>query len=77
MSTCMVFVFFSLMEYALVNVVLGDVPEDGPKPPQPTNKTNNIFKSGTQVKVANFHHEIICHFGAFVSVVCSTTVVRY
>nr|XP_045607644.1 glycine receptor subunit alpha-4-like [Procambarus clarkii] len=28
MSSCTVFVFFSLMEYALVNVVLGDVPED-------------------------------------------------
>ncbi|KAK8728927.1 hypothetical protein OTU49_008874, partial [Cherax quadricarinatus] len=28
MSSCTVFVFFSLMEYALVNVVLGDVPEE-------------------------------------------------
>ncbi|KAF2367264.1 Neurotransmitter-gated ion-channel [Trinorchestia longiramus] len=28
MSSCMVFVFLSLMEYALVNVVLGDVPEE-------------------------------------------------
>ena len=28
MSSCMIFVFFSLMEYALVNVVLGDVPEE-------------------------------------------------
>ncbi|KAK7079959.1 hypothetical protein SK128_021375, partial [Halocaridina rubra] len=28
MSSCTVFVFFSLMEYALVNVLLGDIPED-------------------------------------------------
>ncbi|XP_068222619.1 glycine receptor subunit alpha-4-like [Palaemon carinicauda] len=28
MSSCTVFVFFSLMEYALVNVLLGDVPEE-------------------------------------------------
>nr|XP_027234819.1 glycine receptor subunit alpha-1-like [Penaeus vannamei] len=31
MSSCTVFVFFSLMEYALVNVVLGDVPEEHKK----------------------------------------------
>ncbi|CAL4098908.1 unnamed protein product, partial [Meganyctiphanes norvegica] len=30
MSSCTVFVFFSLMEYALVNVLLGDMTEKGP-----------------------------------------------
>ncbi|XP_018563703.1 glycine receptor subunit alpha-3 [Anoplophora glabripennis] len=44
MSACTVFVFMALMEYCLVNIVLGD--SDAPKPPQPPKKasaTNNIF----------------------------------
>ncbi|XP_076048134.1 glycine receptor subunit alpha-4-like [Oratosquilla oratoria] len=35
MSSCTVFVFFSLMEYALVNVVLGDVTEETEKRKRP------------------------------------------
>ncbi|KAK8747989.1 hypothetical protein OTU49_016257, partial [Cherax quadricarinatus] len=35
MSTCTVFVFLALMEYALVNVVLGDGPDVPPKNPRP------------------------------------------
>ncbi|KAJ8965668.1 hypothetical protein NQ317_015556 [Molorchus minor] len=44
MSTCTVFVFMALMEYCLVNIVLGD--SDGPKPPAPKkpSATNNIFE---------------------------------
>ncbi|XP_069172967.1 glycine receptor subunit alpha-4 isoform X3 [Procambarus clarkii] len=38
MSTCTVFVFLALMEYALVNVVLGDGPDTPPKNPKPTEK---------------------------------------
>ncbi|XP_017778610.1 PREDICTED: glycine receptor subunit alpha-2 isoform X2 [Nicrophorus vespilloides] len=36
MSTCTIFVFMALMEYCLVNIVLGD--SDAPKPPAPPKK---------------------------------------
>ncbi|KAJ8940374.1 hypothetical protein NQ318_015767, partial [Aromia moschata] len=44
MSACTVFVFMALMEYCLVNIVLGD--SDAPKPPPPKkpSATNNIFE---------------------------------
>ncbi|XP_066980949.1 glycine receptor subunit alpha-4-like [Macrobrachium rosenbergii] len=38
MSTCTVFVFLALMEYALVNIVLGDGPETPPKKNPPPEK---------------------------------------
>ncbi|XP_019875611.2 glycine receptor subunit alpha-2 isoform X1 [Aethina tumida] len=42
MSVCTIFVFMALMEYCLVNIVLGD--SDLPKPPQPPpKKMDNIF----------------------------------
>ncbi|XP_075237465.1 glycine receptor subunit alpha-2-like [Lycorma delicatula] len=40
MSACTVFVFMALMEYCLVNIVLGD--SDAPKPPEPK-KPEKIF----------------------------------
>ncbi|XP_042206723.1 glycine receptor subunit beta-like [Homarus americanus] len=45
MSSCTVFVFCSLMEYALVNVVLGDVPED--------NNNIRIMRPRTLIQVPN------------------------
>ncbi|KAI5731552.1 hypothetical protein M8J77_012137 [Diaphorina citri] len=41
MSACTVFVFMALMEYCLVNIVLGD--SDLPKPPEPA-KQDKIFE---------------------------------
>ncbi|CAH1174095.1 unnamed protein product [Phaedon cochleariae] len=43
MSVCTVFVFMALMEYCLVNIVLGDsdAPKPAPKKPKPS---NNIFE---------------------------------
>ncbi|XP_071454314.1 glycine receptor subunit alpha-2 isoform X1 [Hetaerina americana] len=41
MSVCTVFVFLALMEYCLVNIVLGD--SDGPKPPAEPPKPDKIF----------------------------------
>ncbi|PSN55828.1 Glycine receptor subunit alpha-3 [Blattella germanica] len=41
MSACTVFVFMALMEYCLVNIVLGD--SDGPKPPPEPPKPDRIF----------------------------------
>ncbi|XP_076062865.1 glycine receptor subunit alpha-4-like isoform X2 [Oratosquilla oratoria] len=35
MSTCTIFVFLALMEYALVNIVLGDGPDGAGGPPKP------------------------------------------
>uniref|UniRef100_T1IBP2 Neur_chan_memb domain-containing protein n=1 Tax=Rhodnius prolixus TaxID=13249 RepID=T1IBP2_RHOPR len=40
MSVCTVFVFLALMEYCLVNIVLGD--NDGPKMPEIPNQAANI-----------------------------------
>uniref|UniRef100_A0A8D8PVE6 Glycine receptor subunit alpha-3 n=2 Tax=Cacopsylla melanoneura TaxID=428564 RepID=A0A8D8PVE6_9HEMI len=42
MSACTVFVFMALMEYCLVNIVLGD--SDLPKPPEPPAKQDKIFE---------------------------------
>ncbi|CAH1393097.1 unnamed protein product [Nezara viridula] len=42
MSVCTVFVFMALMEYCLVNIVLGD--SDAPKPPPPRNDSRNCIK---------------------------------
>ncbi|XP_048526295.1 glycine receptor subunit alpha-2 isoform X2 [Dendroctonus ponderosae] len=41
MSACTVFVFMALMEYCLVNIVLGD--SDLPKPPSEKRKSTSIF----------------------------------
>ncbi|KAK2711029.1 glycine receptor subunit alpha-3-like [Artemia franciscana] len=41
MSTCTVFVFMALMEYMLVNILLGD--SDGPKPPPEPPKPDKVF----------------------------------
>ncbi|KAL3266592.1 hypothetical protein HHI36_010756 [Cryptolaemus montrouzieri] len=45
MSVCTIFVFMALMEYCLVNIVLGD--SDLPKPPQPAPKIDPIFEVNT------------------------------
>ncbi|XP_044748549.1 glycine receptor subunit alpha-2 isoform X1 [Coccinella septempunctata] len=45
MSVCTIFVFMALMEYCLVNIVLGD--SDQPKPPQPNPKIESIVEGPT------------------------------
>ncbi|CAG9805546.1 unnamed protein product [Chironomus riparius] len=49
MSVCTVFVFMALMEYCLVNIVLGDssLPKPIPKPPPPENKFDKFFELAT------------------------------
>ena len=59
MSVCTIFVFMALMEYCLVNIVLGDSdapPKPAPPPPPPsssgsdTAKLDKIFDIATKVK---------------------------
>ncbi|CAH1104744.1 unnamed protein product [Psylliodes chrysocephalus] len=45
MSVCTIFVFMALMEYCLVNIVLGD--SDAPKPPE-KNPPNNLEKTSKE-----------------------------
>ncbi|XP_045480659.1 glycine receptor subunit alpha-2-like [Harmonia axyridis] len=45
MSVCTIFVFMALMEYCLVNIVLGD--SDLPKPPQPNSKIESLIEGPT------------------------------
>lgn len=58
MSVCTVFVFMALMEYCLVNIVLGDSdtpPKPAPPPPPPSSsgpdsaKLDKIFDIATKV----------------------------
>ncbi|XP_014276839.1 glycine receptor subunit alpha-4 isoform X1 [Halyomorpha halys] len=51
MSVCTVFVFMALMEYCLVNIVLGD--SDAPKPPPPRNDNRNCIKQENILELRN------------------------
>ncbi|XP_050308168.1 glycine receptor subunit alpha-3 isoform X2 [Anthonomus grandis grandis] len=51
MSACTVFVFMALMEYCLVNIVLGD--SDLPKPPSEKRKSTTIFDMPPSAKAEN------------------------
>ena len=48
MSSCTLFVFFSLIEYAIVNVMMGDISdiERKDKDPASNNNIKNIIKFG-------------------------------
>ena len=48
MSSCTLFVFFSLIEYAIVNVMMGDISdiERKDKDPASVNQLRNIIKFG-------------------------------
>ena len=48
MSSCTLFVFFSLIEYAIVNVMMGDISdiERKDKDPSSVNHIKNIIKIG-------------------------------
>lgn len=48
------FVFMALMEYCLVNIVLGD--SDAPKPPEPPKKPEKIFDIAAKVSSSHIAH---------------------
>ncbi|XP_065217048.1 glycine receptor subunit alpha-3-like [Planococcus citri] len=50
MSACTIFVFMALMEYCLVNIVLGDA--DAPKPPEPPKPEAFEFTNETHMMLA-------------------------
>ena len=72
----MVFVFFSLMEYALVNVVLGDVPEEGRHPPQ-QNKPNNNDKITPQVNVSQEVSELNSFLVFTISISIHSSLIKF
>lgn len=53
MSVCTIFVFMALMEYCLVNIVLGDseAPVIKPPPPKPTTSTGTTGTTGDSTKL--------------------------